>query len=163
MEASFIANALKEQRHPSQSWIFATEVNTHTGYAHQHQGGPGGIRRIDAFALALWPSKNFQRIAYEIKVSRTDWLNEIKDPMKRAQAWYLSNEFWFAIPKDVFKDEDWRRDMAGCGLLLINDDGNIKSVYRARKRKDCFPMPIGFVASLMRCVRKQAGANNANF
>lgn len=116
---------------------------------------PGGIRRIDVFALALWPSKNFQRVAYEIKVFRSDWLNEIENPMKRAQAWYLSNEFWFVVPEDIVKPGDWRRDMMGCGLLAIGDDGAIEIIHKARNRKYCFPMPIGFVASLMRCARDQ--------
>lgn len=160
MDVEFIVSALRG-RHPNDAWIFVTEVNTSTGYDSQHQNGPGGIRRIDAFALALWPSKDFYRIAYEIKVSRSDWLNEIKDPMKRAQAWYLSNEFWFVVPENIVKMPgikvagDWRRDMSGCGLLVVREDGTAKSVYRARSRKFISPMPIGFIASLMRCVRDQ--------
>lgn len=161
MDAKFIADAIRTQRHPDEAWIFATEVSTCTGYDAQHQNGPGGIRRIDAFALALWPSRHFYRIAYEIKVSRNDWLNEIKDPMKRVQAWHLSNEFWFAVPEGIANvggiggPGDWRIDMSGCGLLVVKDDGTIKVVNRARSRKYPFPMPIGFIASLLRCVRNQ--------
>lgn len=154
MNAKFITTIL-ESRHPNDAWIFAAEVNTSTGYSAQHQDGPGGIRRIDAFALALWPSKNFQRVAYEIKVTRQDWLNEIRDPVKRAQAWYLSNEFWFAVPESIVKSGDWQRNMMGCGLLFVGNDGNIKIARKASKRKDCFPMPLGFIASLMRCAREQ--------
>lgn len=155
MDVNFIINALRT-RHPSNEWIFATEVNTSTGFDAPHNDGPGGIRRIDAFAMALWPSKDFLRVAYEIKVLRHDWLSEIKSPVKRMQAWHLSNEFWFVASEGVVKDGDWRRDMAGCGLLVIGDDGSIKSVYRARRRKYCHPMPVGFIASLMRCVRDQS-------
>ena len=154
MDANFIINALV-RRHPSDRWIFATEVNTSTGYDAPHNDGPGGIRRIDAFAMALWPSKNFQRVAYEIKVSRADWLNEIKNPVKRSQAWYLSNEFWFALPEGIVSPQDWRRDMMGCGLLAISEAGAIRVLHRARNRKHCFPMPVGFIASLLRCVRDQ--------
>lgn len=154
MNVAFMVNALKA-RHPENAWVFATEVNTSTGYDAPHNDGPGGIRRIDAFALALWPSRNFQRVAYEIKVSRSDWLSEIQNPIKRAQAWHLSNEFWFAAPESIVKDGDWRRDMMGCGLLVVRDDGTIKVLHKARVRKHCFPMPIGFTASLLRCVRDQ--------
>lgn len=156
MDTNFIIDALKE-RHPIESWIFATEVNTSTGYSAQHQDGPGGTRRIDAFAMSLWPSRNFKRVAYEIKVSRADWLNEIKNPMKRVQAWHLSNEFWFAVPDGIVERGDWRRDMAGCGLLIVRRDGSIEITNRNRasNRKHCFPMPIGFIASLMRCARDQ--------
>ena len=154
IDADFIIRALAA-RHPSNAWIFAAEVNTSTGYAAQHQDGPGGIRRIDAFAMALWPSKNFQRVAYEIKANRQDWLNEIANPIKRAQAWYLSNEFWFALAPDVYQDGDWRQDMAGCGLLVVGDDGKITYRMKARQRKYCHPMPTGFIGSLLRCVRDQ--------
>lgn len=159
MDINFIINALRT-RHPSNEWIFTTEVNTSTGFNTPHHDGPGGIRRIDAFAMALWPSKDFLRVAYEIKASRQDWLNEIKNPVKRMQAWHLSNEFWFVMPAGVIKEGDWRRNMTGCGLLVIRDDGSIRSVYRARQRKRCWPMPIGFIASLMRCVRDQRGSTN---
>jgi len=156
MDAQFIANALKTQRHTEEAWIFATEVQTSTGYAYQHHDGPGGIRRIDAFALALWPSKNYQRIAYEIKVSRSDWLNEIENPMKRVQAWQLSNEFWFAIPEGIIHPGDWRRDMVGCGLMFVHENGRTEISTRARKREYVAPMPMGFIASLMRCARNQS-------
>ncbi len=154
MDADFIIDALRI-RHPREAWIFATEVQSSTGYSVVHQGGPGGTRRVDAFALALWPSLGFRRVAYEIKVSRADWLGEIADPMKRVLAWHASNEFWFAMPHGVFSDGDWRRDMVGCGLLLVDADGSVKSVRKARRRPDYFPMPMGFTASLMRCVRDQ--------
>lgn len=154
MDAYFIAQTL-ENRHPRNAWIYATEVSTSTGYSTQHLDGPGGTRRIDAFALALWPSKKFQRVAYEIKVSRQDWLKEIENPIKRAQAWYLSNEFWFACADSIVQQGDWRADMAGCGLLSINENGDIAIVHKAHNRANCFPMPDGFIASLVRCVRDQ--------
>jgi len=154
VDAYFIAKAL-ESRHPRNAWIYATEVNTSTGYNERHHDGPGGTRRIDAFALALWPSKRFLRVAYEIKVSRQDWLNEIANPIKRAQAWYLSHEFWFACAAGIVERGDWREDMAGCGLLYVYESGEIEVAHKARARADCFPMPDGFIASLMRCVRDQ--------
>lgn len=159
MDAKFIADAIRI-RHPDEAWIFATEVNTSTGYDFNHSGGPGGIRRIDAFALALWPSKKYQRIAYEIKASRSDWLGEIETPMKRVQAWQLSNEFWFAMPEGVIHPGDWRRDMSGCGLVFIHENGHVEISRKARRRDYIAPMPIGFIASLVRCARNQSGNNS---
>ena len=122
MNVDFITNIL-ETRHPNDAWIFATEVNTSTGYDTPHQDGPGGIRRIDAFALELLPSKNFQRVSYEIIVTRSDWISEIENPMKRVQAWHLSNEFWFAVPAGIVERGDWRRNMAGCGSACYRITG----------------------------------------
>jgi len=162
MDTNFIINKLKA-RHPSNQWIFAAEVPTSTGHNAPHNDGPGGIRRIDAFALNLWPSKGFQRVAYEIKVSRGDWLAEIRNPIKRSQAWHLSNEFWFAVPAGIIERGDWRRDMAGCGVLTVYSNGIIEVTRKAHNRKYCHPMPIGFVASLTRCVRGLTAAHGITY
>jgi hypothetical protein len=38
--------------------------------------------RADAIARHLWPSQGLELIGFELKVSRSDWLREIKDPYK---------------------------------------------------------------------------------
>lgn len=58
-------------RHPSGEWLFVSEVAL-----------PGGLsrRRIDAAAMAYWPSRKYVRHIYEIKVSRQDFRRELKAP-----------------------------------------------------------------------------------
>lgn len=55
--------------------------------------------RIDLFAMRCWTgSPGRRRIAYEVKVSRGDFLNELRHPEKRQNALDLSHQFYFACP-----------------------------------------------------------------
>jgi hypothetical protein len=81
-------------------WAFFPELRIGTGY------GKGSEQRIDAFALALWPSKNWASHAYEIKVNRADFLKELRSPLKRRAALRYSNMFWFVTPEGLVKPEE---------------------------------------------------------
>lgn len=162
MKVSFIIIALRK-RHPPNAWAFATELPTTTGHGHRldHKDGPGGTRRIDAFSMALWPSKKYRRVAYEIKISRADWLSELHHPEKRAQSYYLSHIFWFALAPGIFKKSDLQRDndnevdkdlLLNCGIMEIQDDGSIRILRKPRERV-AWPLPEAFVASFLRRVR----------
>jgi hypothetical protein len=52
-------------------WVFCREVNEATGLWGQGQ-------RFDAVAVGLVPSVNYARVIYEVKVSRSDWLRELR-------------------------------------------------------------------------------------
>jgi hypothetical protein len=52
-------------------WVFALEVQETTGIY-------GDAQRFDAVAVGLVPSLKYARIVYEVKVSRSDWLRELK-------------------------------------------------------------------------------------
>lgn len=81
-------------RHPSGEWLFVLEVAL-----------PGGLsrRRIDAAAMAYWPSRKYVRHIYEIKVSRQDFQRELKAPEKRQFALASGEHFWFAVPEGLVK------------------------------------------------------------
>lgn len=52
-------------------WVFVREVQATTGvYAD--------VQRFDAVAIGLVPSNKYARVVYEIKVSRSDWLAELR-------------------------------------------------------------------------------------
>ena len=158
MNADFIKNVL-EQRHPRDQWLFATEVRTTSGYGGGGQGGNNGVRYIDAFAMHLWPSKNFHRIAYEIKITKADFLHELEQPTKRCQAVYLSDEFFFVLAPGIYDRTDTPRDtVAECGIMEVSEEGSIKIVRRALSRyqrddNGAWPMPIWFMASFARRAR----------
>lgn len=52
-------------------WVFLREVSAQTGQWGEQQ-------RFDALAVGLVPSVHYARIVYEVKVSRSDWLRELK-------------------------------------------------------------------------------------
>jgi len=153
IDAKYIKRLLKI-RHPDKAWIYATEVPTKTGYNAPHDNGLGGLRVIDAFAMSVWPSKEYKRVAYEIKVARSDWLAELEEPTKRAQAWYLADQFYFVLGPGVGDKRDLPRDARRCGVIQVSKQGEIADVGYCLGH-DAWPMPDWFVASFLRCVRDQ--------
>lgn len=151
IDAQFIKKALKV-RHPNNAWVYATEVRTATGYRRPNDCGLGGIRYIDAFAIALWPSKSFQRIAYEIKCDRSDWLAELKDPTKRLEAYQLSDKFYFVLAEGVGHWRDMPQDALDCGLIIVKPSGEL-DITRGSRKPPAWPMPEWFIASFLRRVR----------
>ena len=95
--ADHILAALKE-RHSGREWAFFPELRLGTGY------GVDAEQRIDAYVVGMW--KDLIRIAYEIKVSRSDFLHEIKHPNKARRALAFSNRYFFATPVGLVKPEE---------------------------------------------------------
>lgn len=52
-------------------WVFVREVQAATGHY-------SSVQRFDAVAVGLVPSVKYARVVYEVKVSRADWLRELK-------------------------------------------------------------------------------------
>jgi hypothetical protein len=134
--------ALLEARHPRErgEWAFFTELRSHTGYS-----SPGRESYMDAFAMACWPSSGFTRVAYEVKVSRQDFLHELQDPTKRAKALSLSNEMWFAAPSGVIREHETPDD---CGWLEVTAGG--LRIRKAAPHRQVQEPPMAFIASLLR-------------
>lgn len=90
------------QRHASQSgngpeWAYMEHVRDAAGFAAK--------RTADALALHLWPSRGHELHGYEVKVSRGDWLRELKEPEK-AEGWCtVVDRWWIVAPKGVVKDD----------------------------------------------------------
>lgn len=85
-------------------------------------------QRIDGFAIARWTSAKARRIAYEIKVSRSDFLAELKDPDKRAAALACANEFYFVVPVGLIKPDEIPPE---CGLIEVMDNGRTRQKVKA--------------------------------
>ncbi|KKL28949.1 hypothetical protein LCGC14_2370020 [marine sediment metagenome] len=83
-----------------ESWAFFDELRVGTGFGH------GSEQSMDAFAIALWPSKHWASHAYEIKTSRADFTRELRTPVKRRPALRYSNLFWFVTPEGLVKPEE---------------------------------------------------------
>lgn len=109
-------------------WALFSEFRCGTGFrdhqrrAYKLAGDPGddGLinpeTRIDLYAVNLWPSKGCHLLAYEVKVSRSDFLSELKHPEKRAQALRISTEFYFATPQGLVQPDEIPEE---CGLVEV--------------------------------------------
>lgn len=137
MKAKDIVDALRKRHEPlGRQWAFFDELRAGTGYGtydyKNKKKMPGNPeQRFDAWAINLWPSKKHERIAYEIKVSRSDFLHEIKNPENREQALNLSNSFYFVTPKGLVEPSEIPEE---CGLMEVDEDFNfickVKAPFR---------------------------------
>lgn len=154
-KAGYTARAIVEilrKQHPKTDWVFAAEVRLSSGYGNTryhlqgHEHSIHGEQRIDAFAMHCWPSKKFKRIGYEIKISRNDFLNEIKKPDKRMATELFTNLAYFVAPAGLIKPDEipdsWGLiEVSGDMTTIVTD-----AVWRDVGRE----LPLSFVASLGR-------------
>lgn len=74
------------------NFVFVTEVA-------QESGKAGGW--ADGIAMGLWPSNGYEIQGFEIKVSRADFLQEMKNPHKAMPFMPYCNRWWLVAPKGV--------------------------------------------------------------
>lgn len=155
MQTKDIIDALEKYYKDTRQWAFFKELRVGTGYRKTWAASgpePGNPeQRIDAWVINCYSSKRFEKIAFEIKTSRSDFLREITNPQKRYQAMILSNQFYFATPKGMIKPEELPEF---CGLVEIDEFGKVKWVVKALSRNDSNPT-WGFLASLARRIIKE--------
>ena len=77
---------LLDKRYPAESHALFRQVADSTGY--------GQKRYADAVAFGLWPSRGLEIEGLEIKVSRQDWLNELKNHAKSADIQAYCHRWW---------------------------------------------------------------------
>lgn len=145
--------AVLECRYAPPEWVFFRELRLGTGYGGKHNKWE---RRLDAWAINCYPSKGLLRVAFEVKITRSDFLAELKQPEKRQQGMEVSNLFYFVTPKGLVRSRD--ELPTECGLIEVVD-GVCRQRWSPWSR-DCPPPPWRFVASLARRVQsgtKQQG------
>jgi len=107
--AAILLDILEQSWHGARSeWLFLRELRVGTGRRN------GNVQRLDAFALNSLPHTAMKRICYEIKISRADFLAELKHPLKRRIGMRYSNEFYFVTPAEMV---DASEIPAECGLV----------------------------------------------
>lgn len=107
--ASELIDILQRALHASPAeWLFFRELRCGTGRRNASN------QRLDAFALNTLPHTAMKRVCYEVKVSRSDFLAELKHPLKRRIGLRYSNEFYFVAPADLLKLDEIP---AECGLI----------------------------------------------
>jgi len=124
-------------RHPAPEWATFAELNEGTGM--------NGGRLIDFYAMNVWPSKRYVKVAYEIKVSRSDFARELKEPKKREAAEVIADECYFAVPHGLVLPDEIPEKW---GLIVMNA-GGLRIVKHATQRH-ITNFSVEFMASLAR-------------
>jgi hypothetical protein len=156
LTAADIIKALKHHYSDSRQFAVFDELRVGTGgrkynYRQMKYEPNNPEQRIDLWVINCYLSKNFEKTAFEVKVSRSDFLAEIKSPSKRRQALELSNYFYFAAPKGLIKPDEIPEE---CGLVELRESGLFKWTKKAPYRETEEPT-WAFVAALSRRIQKQ--------
>lgn len=127
---------LLRTKYAAPEWALMEEVAPKTG---------GGTRYADAVAVNLWQSRGHAVNGFEVKVSRSDWLRELKQPEKADPVMRYCDYWWLVSEKGVVKP----------GELPINwghmeRSGNSLRVATAAPKLEAQPLTREFFASLMR-------------
>ena len=109
--------------------MFLPEV-THTGY---------GGRRVDALYVGFTSSRGHHLVGHELKVSRADWLHELKS-IDKAETWASQCHAWYLVTgsPSIARPEELPH---GWGLMTIDPSTKtrLRILERALVRPDVVP------------------------
>lgn len=123
-------------------WLTLDEVADAPGW--------GSGRRLDLVAVDCWASNAGHSIGFEVKRSVADWRRELDQPGKREPFLDEVNEFVFVAPWKVI---DPKEVPEGCGLLSVNEAGELRMRVRAKQRKAS--LSPAFTTALFRAALRQ--------
>lgn len=120
------------------AWAFLEQVADSTGARH--------FRWADAVVMSVWPSRGYSIHGIEVKISRYDWMSEMKNPAKSAAVQKYCDRWWLAISDETIVQPGELPDTWG---LLVLKGGKMKCVTEAPKLTP-EPLRVEFVASVLR-------------
>ncbi len=125
-------------RHEGPEWVRFAEVADGTG--------ANARRRADAVCMNIWPSKGYAIHGFEVKVSRADFLNEMKDITKAKAVAQYCDYWWLATPVGLVKAEEVP---AAWGLMELHKNG-LKVKKQAQQAENPAAPDRGFMAAMLR-------------
>lgn len=140
MNSADVRAALRES-YKQPEWALFFEVADGTGAAKR--------RTADGLMMNMYPSRGLTVHGLEFKVSRSDWLRELKDPDKAESVARFCDLWSVVAPKDMIRAEELPRTW---GLIEV-DGGRTRVRHQPAERKPD-PLTRHFVAALVRSVAK---------
>lgn len=137
-------------------YVCAEHVRNRAGFFDRKDGG----RTADFVAVDTWLGTavrggRLQVHGVEVKVSRSDWLRELKDPDKAAQTLEYATHCWLAVPDpSIVRDGELP---AGWGLLCTAGSRGLVARVTAQLRA-AVPLSPTATAALLRAAVKTAEA-----
>ena len=133
------------------SRAFIPEFRCGTGYSRD--------TRADAIAMELWPSARdgIEIIGFELKVSRTDWLRELKNPYKATPVKQFCDR-WYLVVSDANIVKDFDELPHDWGFIFPIPPGHPENqtdaprltFYKPAPKLDALPPDRAFLAALAR-------------
>lgn len=110
-------------------------------------------RHADAVVVGIWPSTGHVLHGIEIKVSRADWANEMKDPTKSWAVMRYCHRWSLVTPPGLVRVDELPDNWG----LMTFDGRTMRAVKQAPKLTP-EPLTAGFVAALVRRAGERDGA-----
>jgi hypothetical protein len=133
------------EKYSSSEYAFLTNVGNSTGFKCN--------RHADAMAMQLWESRGLEIIGFELKVSRSDWLHELKKPSKADPiAKYCDS--WYLVLGDANIIQFGELPM-GWGLMVPHTTNTLKIVTESKRNLNPHPLDKYFLGALLRRASEQ--------
>lgn len=130
-------NALLRVRYTHPEWALCFEVANATG--------SNARRYADAVAMNLYPSRGLALHGFEVKVSKSDFMNEITNPDKSVAVQQYCDHWWLVAPASAVDESlipiTW-------GWLRV--DGTKLVAVKQAPTLDAKPVTRAFLAALVR-------------
>ncbi len=147
---------LLHRRYGQQSYNGAIEADRYVRAEHVRASAGFDRRTADFIVFDTWASSRFAIHGVEVKVSRSDWLRELKDPTKAEPFMAWCTHWWLAVPdRSMVKPDELP---SGWGLLAgqrYMGDMRLVAAIPA-PRRNVPPIPPDSVAALLRAAVKTA-------
>lgn len=130
-------------RYAPPEWAFLEQVANATGGR--------ASRTADAVAMNLWPSRGCEIHGFEVKVSRSDWLTELKNPAKADEVARFCDRWWLTVSSLAIIQNGERP--AAWGLIVV-ESGNARVVVEAAPLEPA-PLTRAFLGSVLRRATQQ--------
>lgn len=138
MTAADELRALLRVKFPPDQFALLYEVRDAAGF--------GASRSADAIIVGLWPSRGCLVEGFEVKVSRSDWLRELKKPEK-AEAFVKFCDRWWVVASS---DDVARLDELPATWGLMVKSGRGLGVRKEAPKLAAQPIDRGFLAAMLK-------------
>lgn len=125
-------------------YAFMPQVRNGAGFAAN--------RTADAVTMSVWPSRGLHLIGFEIKISRSDWVRELKNPEKADDVVCYMDHFYVVVsdPKIIQPGE-----LPPTWGLIVPAGVGLKVAVLAPKLEPC-ALDRSLLASLLRNMNSEA-------
>lgn len=154
--------AVLDMLHERYSRLYANgahKVQRHIGARHVRLGPLWPRAIADYLALDTWGNYGpnpHPLLGFEVKVSRSDYLREIKDLGKSAPFREVCAEWYMVVSDKAIVKDDLPE---GWGLMVAAGD-RLRCVRKSATNRHPSPMPRGLIAGFMRAAVTQARRND---
>jgi len=140
-----VVHALKNRYDGGGAYAFMEQVGNATGRDCN--------RHADAIVVGLWKSRGFSITGFEVKVSRQDWLKELKNPAKADPIAQYCNQWYLVVgDKDIVQFGEIPMNW---GLMVPHTKNSLKIVKPAVINEKPKPVDLPFMCAVLRRATEQ--------